>query len=270
MADLNVTRFIIDGKTFVIPDASASQKGLMSSAGFSKLAGIASNAQVNVVEGVKVNGTALAIASKIVDILIATGTANGSIKVNNVDVAVKGLAALAYKANVSQSDLDSALNTLVSNASTNATTALSKIDTLNGTGVGSVKKAIDTAFNEFSTKVTDDGVVNSYKELIDWAAAHGGDAANMASAINSLEGLLAGIGGKDQPATVQAAITAAVNNMGIDNYYTKAQADAKFAALTDFNTVKTKVNGIATGANKTTYSYDATTQTLTLGGIVSA
>ena len=57
--------------------------------------------QANVLEGVKVNGTALAIANKMVDILIATGSKNGSISVNGADVAIKGLAALAFKANVS-------------------------------------------------------------------------------------------------------------------------------------------------------------------------
>ena len=65
--------------------------------------------QANVLEGVKVNGTALAIANKMVDILIATGSKNGSISVNGADVAIKGLAALAFKAKVSQSDLDDAL-----------------------------------------------------------------------------------------------------------------------------------------------------------------
>lgn len=44
--------------------------------------------------GVKVNGVALAIADKMVDILIASGTANGTLAVNGKDVAVTGLAAL--------------------------------------------------------------------------------------------------------------------------------------------------------------------------------
>lgn len=44
--------------------------------------------QANVLEGVKVNGTALAIANKMVDILIATGSKNGSISVNGADVAI--------------------------------------------------------------------------------------------------------------------------------------------------------------------------------------
>lgn len=57
------------------------------------------------------------------------------------------------------------------------------IEKLNGTGEGSVQNAIDKAFNDFSTKVSDDSVVNTYKELIDYAAAHKGEAATMAGDI---------------------------------------------------------------------------------------
>ena len=38
------------------------------------------------------------------------------------------------------------------------------ITILNGDGEGSVKKQIDAAFNDFATKVSDDNVVNTYKE----------------------------------------------------------------------------------------------------------
>ena len=78
--------------------------------------------QANVLEGVKVNGTALAIANKMVDILIATGSKNGSISVNGADVAIKGLAALAFKAKVSQSDLDDALAAVLEGKADKATT----------------------------------------------------------------------------------------------------------------------------------------------------
>lgn len=78
--------------------------------------------QANVLEGVKVNGTALAIANKMVDILIATGSKNGSISVNGSDVAIKGLAALAFKAKVSQSDLDDALAAVLEGKADKATT----------------------------------------------------------------------------------------------------------------------------------------------------
>ena len=79
-------------------------------------------AQANVLEGVKVNGTALSIANKMVDILIATGSKNGSISVNGADVAIKGLAALAFKAKVSQSDLDDALAAVLAAKADKATT----------------------------------------------------------------------------------------------------------------------------------------------------
>lgn len=73
-------------------------------------------------------------------------------------------------------------------ATADAADALSKsnkaaIDVLNGTGDGSVQKAVDAAINKFATDVTDDAVVNSYKELIDWAADHGSEAAEMVAAI---------------------------------------------------------------------------------------
>ena len=288
MADFNVTRFILDGKTFVIPNSGNSQAGLMSAADYNKLAGIAEGAQVNVLEGVKVNGIALAIADKMVDILIATGATNGSLSVNGVDVAVKGLAALAYKAEVSEAELSAALKAVIDAKAEKSTveTLSGKIDTLNGTGAGSVKKAIDDAFNEFATNVTDDGVVNSYKELIDWAATHGAEAAEMAAAIQKLEGLLAGIGGTDEPATVKAAIESAVSaalaQVNISNYYTKAEADDKLAkkvdkvegyslSKNDFTDVlKAKLDAIDEGATANTYSYDAGTQTLTLTGFKAA
>lgn len=58
------------------------------------------------------------------------------------------------------------------------------IATLNGEGAGSVKKQIDDAFNEFAANVTDDGVVNTYKELIDYCATHSSEAAEMAGNIS--------------------------------------------------------------------------------------
>lgn len=49
--------------------ASATQNGLMSSSNFSKLSNIASGAQVNVLEGVSINGSAVSInANKIADL----------------------------------------------------------------------------------------------------------------------------------------------------------------------------------------------------------
>ena len=81
---------------------------------------VATGGQANVLEGVKVNGTALAIAEKMVDILIGAGSANGTIAVNGVDVAITGLQALAFKAQVSEADLDAALTAVIAAKATNA------------------------------------------------------------------------------------------------------------------------------------------------------
>lgn len=251
MADFNVTRFVIDGKTFAIPSAAEGQKGLMSAEDFVKLQGIAEGAQVNVIDGVKANGAAVEIASKILE--FAAGSANGSISVNGVDVAVKGLAALAYKAKVSKEDLEEAFATVIDGYGTS-------IETLKGTGEGSIKKAIDDAFNEFATNVTDDDVVNSYKELIDWAAEHGGDAAEMAAAISKLEGLMAGIGGEGEPATVSAAIEKKVDK--VEGYG---------LSKNDFtDELKAKLDKVDENAVANTYDYDAETETLTLTGFTAA
>lgn len=280
MADLKVTRFVIGGESFVIPAAASDQAGLMSPEDFNKLAGISAGAEANVLEGVNVNGVALSIASKIVDILIATGSTNGTISVQGTDIPIKGLAALAYKANVSADELDAALKAVIDAKaeSSEVSTLSGKIDTLNGTGAGSVSKAITDAFNDFATKVSDDGVVNSYKELIDWAAKHGGEAAQMTAAITNIENLLTGIGGEGDPATVKAAIAAAINDLNIGNYYTKTEVDTalngkvskedgKGLSQNDFtNAFKSKLDGIQDGATANTVTYDAATQSVTLSG----
>lgn len=81
---------------------------------------VSTGGEANVLEGVKVNGTALAIADKMVDLLIAAGTENGTISVNGAAVAVAGLQALAYKAKVSEADLDEALLASIASKATDA------------------------------------------------------------------------------------------------------------------------------------------------------
>ena len=81
---------------------------------------VSTGGEANVLEGVKVNGTALAITDKMVDLLIAAGTENGTISVNGAAVAVAGLQALAYKAKVSEADLDEALLASIASKATDA------------------------------------------------------------------------------------------------------------------------------------------------------
>lgn len=81
---------------------------------------ITTGGEANILEGVKVNGQALAITDKMVDIVIEAGKENGTIDVNGAAVAVTGLAALAYKANISEADLDEALKASIAAKATNA------------------------------------------------------------------------------------------------------------------------------------------------------
>lgn len=81
---------------------------------------VATGGEANILEGVKVNGTALDIADKMVDILIASGEENGTISVNGAAVAITGLQALAYKAQVSEADLDEALKAAIAAKATQA------------------------------------------------------------------------------------------------------------------------------------------------------
>ena len=76
---------------------------------------------------------------------------------------------------------------------------------VDGTGVGSVDEKINTAFDDFMAKVSDDGTVNTVKELIDYVADHAPEAAQMAADITSLQEL---VGSTSVDAQILAAITA--------------------------------------------------------------
>lgn len=69
------TNGVITPTKKTVQSASATQAGLMSSTDFSKLAGIAAGAQANVLEAVKINGTALSIDSTDKSVNILTETA---------------------------------------------------------------------------------------------------------------------------------------------------------------------------------------------------
>ena len=187
----------------------------------------------NKLEGIKVNGTLLTLADKIADILIQESTANGNISVNNVDVPIHGLAALAYKSEVSENDLAATLKAILD--------AKAKQADL-GTGEGSISKMIDAAINKFATDVTDDNVVNSYKELIDWVATHGPEATQMAgdisankTAIANLKTLVGTLPEGATSTTVVAYITEAINALSIGDYAKTTEVTAAITtALADY------------------------------------
>lgn len=162
--------------------------------------------QANVLEGVKVNGTALAIADKMVDILVKTGTANGSISVNNANIAVAGLQALAYKAQISEADLDAALKAVLDAKATGAdvtalagrvTTAEGAISKLNGGAdvSGSVANQIAAAFAALTGNDTE---IKTLQALVDWVDEHAEDALALNNQVtqnkNNLDALTALVG----------------------------------------------------------------------------
>lgn len=191
---------------------------------------------VNVLESVKVNGVALAIAQKAVDILIATGATNGTLSVAGVDVAVKGLAALAYKAQVSEADLDTALKAVVTS-----------VGTLIGSDAG--KSARTIANEELAAQLIPESAQESLDtlgEIAAWIQEHPGDAATMNAAIAKLQGIVDGIGDEDDYATVLAAIEGKIS----------AAQSAIYAAITAGDT-----NGHldVNGADVTVYTHPAHT-----------
>ena len=121
---------IESGKTLTTNDYTTNEK--------EKLAGIEASADVNVVEVVKVNGTALTPNSnKEVNITVAQGSANGTLAINGSDVSVKGLGSAAYAATT---DFDaSGAAAAVLGASTDASSAVT---------VYGVKKALDASYKE--------------------------------------------------------------------------------------------------------------------------
>lgn len=204
---------------------------------------VTAGGEPNVLTSVKVNGVALAIAEKAVDILIATGTANGTLAVNGADIAVKGLAALAYKAQVSESDLDSALNAVLA-----AKAAKADVDTLIGSDTG---KSVRTIANEeLAAQLIPESAqesLDTLAEIAAWIQEHPDDAATMNAAITKLNGIVAGIGGEeDDYATVIAAIEGKIS----------AAQSAIYAAITAGNTNgHLKVNG----TDVTVYTHPAHT-----------
>ena len=210
---------------------------------------VTAGGEPNKLEGIKVNGTLLALTDKIADILIAEGKTNGTVSANGVDIPVHGLAALAYKSEVAESDLAAALKAVI-----DAKAKQADLDTLTGDGEGSISKMIDAAINKFAT---DDNVVNSYKELIDWVAKHGPEATKMAggisenkTAIADLKTLVGTLPEGATSTTVVAYITEAINalsigdyakttevtaaiNTALESYYTKTQVDETFVKKTD-------------------------------------
>ena len=106
------------------------------------------------IEKISVNGTEIEPTDKVVDIIVPTVSAEDG---NQIEEKTDGLYVPAYD--------DTALAEKI-------TANEEAIAILNGAEEGSVVKTVDEAINKFATELSDDGVVNTFKELVDYAAAH--------------------------------------------------------------------------------------------------
>lgn len=245
---------------------------------------------------------------------LVTGTANGTVKFNGEDVAVKGLGSAAYtestaydangaaqtaednakayadgkntaiaEAKKAGTDAQDAVNALsgkvgtvaegktvvemISDAQATATyndtevkagikANADAITKLNGTSAveGSVDKKVADAINEFATKVSDDQTVNTFKELIDYAADHKDEYSTLSGEVQANKTAIATLNGKDTDAgsvakTVKDAVDAAQATLqgNIDKKVDKVEG--KGLSTNDYTTEeKTKLEGITSGA----------------------
>lgn len=127
------------------------------------------------------------------------------------------------KAVAAQADVD-ALKTVVG---ADDTTGLRKriktnedaIGVLKGTGEGSVAKAINDAIDAFATKATDNGTIDTFKELVDWVAKHPEVVNGLTGDINKLKAILKGFGtAEGQSPEVKAYIDGAIKALKIEDY----------------------------------------------------
>lgn len=127
------------------------------------------------------------------------------------------------KAVAAQADVD-ALETVVG---ADDTTGLRKriktnedaIGVLKGTGEGSVTKAVNDAIDAFATKATDNGTIDTFKELVDWVAAHPEIVNGLTGDINKLKAILKGFGtAEGQSPEVKAYIDGAIKALKIGDY----------------------------------------------------
>ena len=152
-----------------------------------------------------------------------------------IDGQIDGLGTLAGKSEVAYDDLAAALKTLIDGKAAQAI-----VDTLVGEDTG---KSVRTISSEEVAKIVA-GADKSYdtlKEIADWILSDTTGAAKMANDITRLNGILAGIGGTDEEATVVAYVTKMINALGkLAGKDIVAEADLDAA-------LKEKVNAAAEG-----------------------
>lgn len=120
-----------------------------------------SNAQANVIETVKVNGTALTPSSKAVNITVPT-VGNGTITITQ-NGTTKGTFTTNQSGNTTIALTDTDTNTTYSDATTSTSGLMSASDKtkLNGIATGANKTTVDSSLSSTSTNPVQNKVINS-------------------------------------------------------------------------------------------------------------
>lgn len=204
--------------------------------------------------------TAIAAAKKAGDdaATAVTTLENGQVKTNKTDIAAintkigtvtegKTIVDMISDAQTAATYDDKEVRSLIKN-NKDAIDVLKGGDTIDG----SVSKSIKDAINDFATKLSDDGTVNTFKELVDYVATHGseytaaiGDIAANKSAIDTLNGTGAG--------SVSKTVNDAISGLNIGDYAKSADVESTYVKKNGTDRLMTadegtKLTGIAEGA----------------------
>ena len=209
--------------------------------------------------GVKINGTAMNITDKMVDILIASGEENGTISVNGAAVAVTGLASLAYKSEITEAELGDALKASIAAKATQIdldalAVRVGNIEVAGYQNAEQVQTAIQAAiaasghahFEEVDdVPSAEDAQANVMYLVMNAETGHYDIYAKVGDAVVLLDDTTVDLSEYAKTADVTAAISAAIAGLNIDQYAT----DTELAnAIARIEAVETKFSDYYTSA----------------------
>lgn len=131
---------------------------------------------------------------------------------------------------------------LVGKVDTN-TNAIAKLNG-NDTTAGSVAKTVKDAINAFATQISEDGTVNTFKELVDYVAAHGSQYTAAIADIATNKGAIATLNGDSSTVgSVDKKIADAITDANLAQYAKAADLTAAKKDITTNTNAITKLNG---------------------------